>query len=405
MKVFLVGGSFNSNGLPAGRLWLGFNDDAYSGYTVDNSGQVSASVSQSVVPTDQWLVEYYFAPWMDSAPCYRGYDSTTYIFKYWRDAAPDSACPADFSALFRRRVQFAGGTYRFHTDHDDGGRLYLDGTLIIGNDNYGTENVTRNISAGLHELRYEMNDSGGWAKATLWWRGPGALPDVTADPSQWYAEYFPNVWSEDEPPLIQNEGSGFLQHSWSNGPGYGLPADNWSARFQRTVTLTCGKYQFNVDADYGVRLWVDGQKILDEWRVQLASFHPQIDVTAGSKAIRIDYYQGSGGAGLNVNWQQISSCTPAKPWLLMYYLAGDNDLSEPAEQSLRWLQQLTKVTTFNIAVMYDGPQQGDSRYYYIADDVVSVNKAEVDTGDTKTLVDFVNWARNRLNHTLCTNHR
>ena len=49
-KIFYVGGSYSANAPGTGRLWLAMNADAYSGYTVDNSGQVTATVNQSPTP-------------------------------------------------------------------------------------------------------------------------------------------------------------------------------------------------------------------------------------------------------------------------------------------------------------------------------------------------------------------
>jgi len=45
IKVFYVGGSYAAKVLTTGRLWLAKNADAYSGYTVDNSGHVTARVT------------------------------------------------------------------------------------------------------------------------------------------------------------------------------------------------------------------------------------------------------------------------------------------------------------------------------------------------------------------------
>jgi hypothetical protein len=44
-RVFLVGANFTGRVNLAGRLWLAFNDDAYSDNTSDNSGQVTATVT------------------------------------------------------------------------------------------------------------------------------------------------------------------------------------------------------------------------------------------------------------------------------------------------------------------------------------------------------------------------
>jgi hypothetical protein len=43
--ISLVGSRFSGTLLYAGELWLGFNDDAYSNNTSDNSGEVTATIT------------------------------------------------------------------------------------------------------------------------------------------------------------------------------------------------------------------------------------------------------------------------------------------------------------------------------------------------------------------------
>ncbi len=52
-KVFFVGSNFGVSIARTGVLWLNFNDDAYSNFTIDNAGQVTATVSVTpgVTPT------------------------------------------------------------------------------------------------------------------------------------------------------------------------------------------------------------------------------------------------------------------------------------------------------------------------------------------------------------------
>lgn len=49
-KVFFVGSSFGVSIARAGKLWLTFNDDAYSANTGDNAGQVTATITARGVP-------------------------------------------------------------------------------------------------------------------------------------------------------------------------------------------------------------------------------------------------------------------------------------------------------------------------------------------------------------------
>lgn len=47
-RVFFLGSAFNTSAAFAGTLWLGFNDDAYSGDAFDNTGSVAATLSISL---------------------------------------------------------------------------------------------------------------------------------------------------------------------------------------------------------------------------------------------------------------------------------------------------------------------------------------------------------------------
>lgn len=47
MLIKAVGSNFDGPWPSSGKLWLGFNDDAYSGNTSDNFGQVTATITVS----------------------------------------------------------------------------------------------------------------------------------------------------------------------------------------------------------------------------------------------------------------------------------------------------------------------------------------------------------------------
>ena len=44
-RIFLMGRQYSGTAPRSGRLWIGFNDDAYSGYTADNHGSASVAVA------------------------------------------------------------------------------------------------------------------------------------------------------------------------------------------------------------------------------------------------------------------------------------------------------------------------------------------------------------------------
>lgn len=130
----------------------------------------------------------------------------------------------------------------------------------------------------------------------------------------WRGEYFKNATLDSNPWLTRDDAN--IDFDWAGGsPDAALPVDNFSARWTRTAAFECGRYRFNVHVDDGARLWVNNQKILDEWRDQVADFHPEVDLTAGALPIQVEYYEGGGGAAIQVSWQKLSSCVtkPSAP--------------------------------------------------------------------------------------------
>ncbi|HEX9074685.1 MAG TPA: PA14 domain-containing protein, partial [Anaerolineae bacterium] len=87
---------------------------------------------------------------------------------------------------------------------------------------------------------------------------PTAPPVITA----WRGEYFGNPGLAGTPALVRDDPS--VIFDWGTGaPGPGLPSESFSARWTRSLWFGEGLYRLYVRADDGVRLWVDGQLIVD----------------------------------------------------------------------------------------------------------------------------------------------
>ena len=73
--------------------------------------------------------------------------------------------------------------------------------------------------------------------------------------------------------------------------------ENFSVRWKGQVLAPkAGRYVFRATADDGVRLYVDGKKLIDEWRGQApTAFEGPIDLKDGWHDIVLEFYQGSGG--------------------------------------------------------------------------------------------------------------
>lgn len=148
----------------------------------------------TVVARRGWHAEYYSDTSLTWS-CANRYEDTSYVFKSWGSAAPMNGCPTDrFSVRFTKLVNFPGGRYTFHVDHDDGARLYVDDRRIIdawSNCSFCASEASIDLTAGNHVVRVEYYENLVSADLAAWWSGPGALPaKETRDPNQWYGEYW-----------------------------------------------------------------------------------------------------------------------------------------------------------------------------------------------------------------------
>ena len=245
----------------------------------------------------------------------------TYVVKQWGSGSPAGGCPNDsFSARYTRTMNFPGGNYRFHCQHDDGCRIFIDGQLRLDpwwDSSFTGHDWGDTLSSGNHEVKIEFYENTGDARLEAWWQGAGFLPsEQGCSTNEWCAESWGNIDLQGAAFMRFNEGGGVLDHNWgAGGPGtpYGLPGDRFSNRFQRTVGFACGRYQFNVFSDDGVRLWIGNQLLLDQWHPQAASFQIEADWSAGNAVVRVEHYEDAGGAGIHLDWQQISSCPTPTP--------------------------------------------------------------------------------------------
>jgi len=106
---------------------------------------------------------------------------------------------------------------------------------------------------------------------------------------------------------------------------------NFTARwFGFVKTGPAGRYRFSTVSDDGARLWVNGKQIVDAWVDQPPTeYEGAIDLPANSLIpIRLDFYQGGGGAAIQLKWappqpkQPLSIESDFADQIDYYYLAG-----------------------------------------------------------------------------------
>jgi predicted phosphodiesterase len=129
---------------------------------------------------------------------------------------------------------------------------------------------------------------------------------VDAAASVWRGNYFNTVDLTGAPVLVRDDAA--IDFNWVEAaPDSQLPADGFSIRWERTLNFEADMYRFWVGADDGIRLWVDDQVIVDEWRD--SPFHEVVVdrmMTRGSHTLRVDYYERVGLARVRVSWEQLT---------------------------------------------------------------------------------------------------
>ena len=129
--------------------------------------------------------------------------------------------------------------------------------------------------------------------------GAGGAP-ATPQPglrAEYFAGYMDPVLERIEPTL---------DHDWTDGaPGDGVGKDSFSARWTGSlVPLESGTYTLAMETDDGVRLWVDGKLVIDDWHGHFVTRNeavvaPQAGVPA---EIRVDYFELDLGASARLLW-------------------------------------------------------------------------------------------------------
>ncbi|MBN1658020.1 MAG: hypothetical protein JXA93_06435 [Anaerolineae bacterium] len=159
------------------------------------------------------------------------------------------------------------------------------------------------LAEGDHEVIVTYYENTGVAVAKVSWSS------VDASPAGWQAEYFDNRWLGGAPVLTRTDES--IDFDWGYGsPDPGIPRDNFSASWTRTVDLAPGTYRFTTTADDGVRLWVGGQVVIDCWWDQWAQSHSATVYVPGQVEIHMETYEHTGVAVARLQSARVDNTSP-----------------------------------------------------------------------------------------------
>ena len=120
---------------------------------------------------------------------------------------------------------------------------------------------------------------------------------------QYRAEYFGNRDLAGSPARVRCEGSP-LARFWGTGrPVPEVGSDDFSVRWTGRFYFASGLYYFLAQADDGIRVFVDGSRIINGWRDQsTTSYFVGRWMRAGEHTVVIEYYEHGGDAVAGLRW-------------------------------------------------------------------------------------------------------
>jgi beta-N-acetylglucosaminidase len=308
-------------------LWPGVTQGNHQvkTYYYENAGD--AVVFSNIVRSGDWLAYYYPNTWAGNAPVHAKVISGQGINgKLSEDFGLGSPAAGkigtdNFTAKYVTAKKLTPGEYVIRTRADDGIRVYVDGKLALDrwtSSDFNTEDSVKiNVSSRTDQEAQQnpaVKDMH-WIEVVYLEKTGGSKVEFDIAPySQvkstdgWVGEIYPNTNLSGNPVIIGGEGAlaslNEINFNWGNeSPQRLIGADNFSGRFTKKLQVDQpGTYQFKLWADDGVRLYVDGKKVIDSWQASGGGLREaSVQLSAGNHEVKIEYYEGNGNALLKLD--------------------------------------------------------------------------------------------------------
>jgi uncharacterized protein YraI len=282
-------------------------------------GLLSVLVTQPALAQNPvWTAQYYNNPTLFGDPTVTRTDAN--IAFNWGIAAPVTGVGADnFSIRWGTDVALNAGTYRFYALGDDKIRVTFNfGSPVI--DTFNNPAVGQTISAdvnvptgGTYHIQVDYQELTGNAFAYFSFANVATNPTgpnfaapvnlpITGGP--WTAQYYSNTTLSGDPSAILSEAN--PSHDWGTGsPLPSVPADNFSARWTSVQTLSGGNYVLQVRVDDGVRVFVNGVLVINQFGGATGqTYSANLNLTGGQNSFQVEYVEFTGNAYLDFQLTQ-----------------------------------------------------------------------------------------------------
>lgn len=335
--------------MSAGSHLIRVEQAIVSGAKLDVNWEKSVN-SCSIIPEDEFCAEFFNGIALEGEPIHKRIDPK--INFYWGGGAPEAGVvPSNrFSTRWQGEFNFEAGLYRFISSTDDGIRVWVNGQEIISSwKNQGTTEYYKDLdlSAGKHLIKVEYYENYGAATAALRWEKSN---DCTGIPEgKFCASYFNQKKSFDgEPDRTNLESEINLDLKSREKPLHSIRDSHYSVRWIGKFDFAeSGKYQFNIDADDGMRIWIDDELVSDIWKRKWPNYRDQrvVPITKGEHIVKVEYYQSGGAAKAKVNWEYLADCSESIKDAFCMELYPSRDLHKLKDEKAfpRYLKKVEKI--------------------------------------------------------------
>ena len=172
-----------------------------------------------------------------------------------------------------------------------------------------TLNYPNTISLGSNYLDFIVLDSDGNtvdnARVTLLMKDNGEQEENN---NTFVGEYYSSPGAGGSPDfgnLVLTRTDDMINFDWGGGsPDNSIPNDDYQIRWTATIEAeTEGNYSFRSYTDDGLRLYIDGENVIDHWVDQGPTNRTgSIYLNQGSHECIMEYYENGGGANASLYW-------------------------------------------------------------------------------------------------------
>jgi hypothetical protein len=269
----------------------------------------------------------------------------------WGYGSPDpSMGSAHYSVMWSGTVQPAySQNYTFYTLTSDGVRLWVNGQLLV--DDWVDQGTTEEswsipLKAGQkYPVVMEYYEDSGSSTAQLSWSSgsqakeiippfPTVPPLMTGGLSLFQGQYFGNANFTD---LVDTRIESAINFNWSAAaPFPNMNQTNFSVRWTGQIVPQYSEaYTFYTTSDDGVRLWINGALVINDWNSHGSTIDTAtVPLLSGSYYnVEMDYYQLSGPAVAKLQWSSASQPLdtirelPEEAWQMSNFTAAQ--LADP----------------------------------------------------------------------------